>query len=380
MTKAKRIFILAGEASGDLLGGRLMTAIQEKAAVPIEFVGIGGETMTAAGLKSMFPMGELSHMGIFEVIRHLPKILGRLSQLTNYIKETKPDAVVTIDLPDFSFRLAKRLRGTGIPHIHYTAPTVWAWRPGRAKKISKIIDHLLCILPFEPPYFTVHGLPSTFVGHMVTELGIEDIPRDTFRKAHKISDTLLCLLPGSRPGEVARMLPVFKETLRRLKVLHPKLRVAVPVVDTVEGLVRDGLADLDMPIIFVKGQQQRYECMRACDVALAASGTVNLELAMAQVPFVIGYKINPVTCWIGHLIVNIKYMTMTNILLDRPAIPEFFQGDCTSENLFKAVNRFLTDQDAITQALKDASTATAMLRPDSGAPSQMAAEVVLKHV
>jgi lipid-A-disaccharide synthase len=381
MTQPKKIFVLAGEASGDLLGGPLLEAIKAKAPFPVEFVGIGGETMETQGLKSLFPMNELSIMGLIEVIKHLPHILKRLNAVTNFIKDTTPDAIITIDLPDFSFRIAKRLRGSGIPHIHYVAPTVWAWREGRAKKISKIIDHLLCILPFEPPYFTKHGLPCTFVGHMVTELGIENIPREKFRQEYHIksNDSLICLLPGSRRSEVERLLPVFKETLIKLSLLHPTLKIAVPVVDGVADLVRQGLQDIGIPVIYVQSHN-RYEAMRASDVALAASGTVNLELAIAQVPFVIGYKMNLLTAWLAKFLVKVKYMTMVNILLDRKAIPELFQDQCTPDNLFKAVNTFLSDKNAVAQTLKDAHQATEMLRPIKGSPSHMAADVILKHL
>ncbi len=382
MTVPKRIFVLAGEASGDLLGGRLLDAITQQADFPVEFTGVGGPTMEEAGLKSLFPMSELSIMGVFEVIRHLPQILRRLDEVTRYIQETKPDVVVTIDLPDFSFRLAKKLRGLGIPHVHYTAPTVWAWRPGRAKKVSRLVDHLLCILPFEPPYFAPYSLPCTFVGHMVTELGIETIPRDKFRKDNDLltQDTLLCLLPGSRRGEVERLLPIFKDTVRRLKIMHPSLTVAIPVVEAVKDIIEKELKDLKVPIIYVKDQQQRYEAMRAADVALAASGTVNLELAMAGVPFVIAYKMNPLTAWLAPKVIKVKYMTMTNILLDRPAVPEFFQNDCTAENLFSAVHMFLKDKTLKEKLVKDAEEATSMLRPDSGTPSQIAAQAVLMRV
>lgn len=378
-TKPKRIFVLAGEASGDLLGGRLLTAIRNQADFPVIFVGVGGETMADAGLNSLFPMSDLSHMGLVEVITHLPLIFRRLNQLTRYILETRPDMVVTIDLPDFSFRLAKKLRGSGIPHVHYTAPTVWAWRPGRAKKISKLVDHLLCILPFEPPYFTPHGLSSTFVGHMVTELGIQDIPRDKFRRDHNLKpdDTLLCLLPGSRQGEVQRLLPIFKETIYRLRVMHPHMKIVVPLVKAVRNIVEKGLEDLEASIIYVDTQQERYEAMRASNVALAASGTVNLELSMAQVPYVIAYKMNALTAWIGSMFVKVKYMTMTNILLDKPAMPEFFQGDVTSDNLFKAVHDFLTDPKHREEVLADQRKATTLLKPYNGSPSQIAAETII---
>lgn len=378
-TKTKRIFILAGEQSGDLIGGRLMQEILKVENEPVEFIGIGGQAMKGYGLKSLFPMKELSLMGIFEVITHLPNILKRLNQVKQFIIESRPDAIITIDSPDFSFRIAKKIRGSGIPHIHYIAPTVWAWRPGRAKKISKIIDHLLCVLPFEPPYFTKYNLPCTFVGHMVTELGIANIPREAFRQKHNISKdtTLICVLPGSRHGEVTRLLPIFVETLKKLITLHPNLKIVIPLADSITDIVQEDTRELSDIVIFTRDQQEKYEAMRACNVALAASGTVNLELAMAGVPFVIGYKINPITAWIAPLLVKIKYMTMTNILLNKPIIPEFFQNDCTSDNLFKALNNLLSDQPTRESMIYDMQKAVAMLKPSNATPSQLAAKVVL---
>ena len=380
-THPKRLFVLAGEASGDLIGSRLLNALKNQANEPIEFVGIGGHSMIAAGLQPLFPMHELSVMGFVEVIKHLPRLLKRLKEVKNYILETKPDAIVTIDLPDFSFRLAKQLRSSGIPHIHYIAPTVWAWRPGRAKKISKLIDHLLCVLPFEPPYFEKHGLKSTFVGHMVTELGIEDIPREKFRLDQAIAKEtpLLCLLPGSRQSEIEHLLPTLIDTVNKLAQLYPHLQIVVPLTENVNAVVRQYLKDLSTPIIYTASQTEKYEAMRASDVALAASGTVNLELAMAQVPFVIAYKMNTITGWLAPKIIKVKYMTMTNIILDKPAVPEYFQNDCTADKLFMALSRFLTDKKARDVLIKEEIKATSQLYPPSKTSSEMAAEVILHY-
>lgn len=378
-SKKKNIFILAGESSGDLLGGRLMSEIRHHAPSPIHFTGVGGETMIAAGLNPLFPMKELSVMGFFEVIKHLPQILKRHQNIIDHIKTTKPDLIVSIDIPDTSFRIAKKIKDLSIPHIHYIPPTVWAWREKRAKKIAKLIDHLLCILPFEPPYFEKYGLGCTFVGHMVTELGIENISRETFRKKHNISpDTpLLCMLPGSRVSEIQRMLPVFKETAEMLVKIYPQLQIVLPLAENVKDLALSMLDDFSIPIIAVNSQQEKYEAMRACNVALATSGTVNLELSMAQVPYVIGYKMNPLTAWLAKKVVKVKYMTMTNIILDSPAIPEFFQNDCTPEDLFLSLKYYLSEKEAQEKILEDQRKAISLLKPATGFPSEIAAKKVL---
>ena len=285
-------------------------------------------------------------------------------------------------LPDFSFRLAKKVRPFGIPHIHYTAPSVWAWRPGRAKKISKLVDHLLCLLPFEPPYFTVHGLKATFVGHMVTELEIPSIPTDAFYKRHNLHShqTLICMLPGSRHGEAKRMLPVFIETLKKIALLHPDAVIAVPTVKATDALVKQSLQNTGLNIIYITDQQERYEAMRACHAALAASGTVSLELSMAQTPTVIAYKVNAITAWIARKIVYARYMTLTNILLDREAIPEFFQEKCTAENLFKALNNLLIQKETVQRMNANQKEAMKMLAPGDKSPSAIAAETVLSYI
>ncbi|MGB0935069.1 MAG: lipid-A-disaccharide synthase [Alphaproteobacteria bacterium] len=332
----KKVFVLAGEASGDLLGAEAMQAIKHQTNGDVQFRGVGGKQMQAEGLESLYPMTDLSVMGLFEVLRRLPTLIKRMLQTEKAIRSWQPDLILTIDAPDFSFRLAKRVRDTGIKHVHYVAPTVWAWRPGRAKKIAKLIDHLLAVLPFEPPYFEKEGLPCTYVGHPVSRLGIDTIDRQQFRIQHNIAaeTKLLCMLPGSREGEVTRLLPVFQETVKRLRQDDPDLKVVVPLADTVADKVK---SLINMDVIYTNGEQEKYAAMRASDAALAASGTVSLQLAMAEIPFVIGYKMNPITAWLAKKVVKVPSMTLVNLLLDKPVVPEFFQNDCTSVRLCQAL-------------------------------------------
>src|SRR5690606_18985 len=213
-----RVFIVAGEPSGDALAAPLMRALRSRAP-HISFFGVGGPLMTAEGLKSLFPMDELSVMGLFEVLPRLPRLLRRIDQTADAARRIAPDVFITVDAPDFSFRVARKLLGTAFPKIHYVAPSVWAWRPGRAKKIAALYDHLLTLLPFEPPYFEAEGLPANFVGHSVVESGANLGDGAAFRARGGIGDSerLLMLLPGSRRGEVTRHLPIFRGVVTELR-------------------------------------------------------------------------------------------------------------------------------------------------------------------
>jgi lipid-A-disaccharide synthase len=232
------IFIVSGEASGDHLAGRLMAALKRKTGGRIRFAGIGGPQSESQGLESLFPMSELSVMGLAEVLPHLPRLIGRINETTAAVRRLKPDAVVTVDSPGFCLRLAHHLRGSGIPVIHYVAPQLWAWGPFRARKLKKRLTHIMALLPFEVPFFAKYGIPCTYVGHPAIDAGAAQGDGKAFRLRHGIAPDapLLCVLPGSRAGEVRRMLPVFGDALRLLKDKYPGLSVVIPVVDSVADL------------------------------------------------------------------------------------------------------------------------------------------------
>ena len=360
------IFILAGEQSGDLIGGRLMAALKDLTQGNVKFVGVGGVDMAAQGLRSLFPMSDLSLMGYFEIIKHLPLLLKRLRQAKTAISQFKPDVIVTIDSPEFSLRLGKH----GIPHIHYIAPTVWAWRAGRAATLAKEIDHLLAVYPFEPPYFEKHGLLCTFVGHMLTEIGIADIPHQLH------SSKTICWLPGSRLSEVKALLPIHKQALIELHKKYPNMAVTLPVAPGVAEYVKSQVQDLPFKLTITT---DRYTAMRSADVALAASGTVNLELALAQTPFVITYKLNPLTAWLAKRLLKVKYVTMVNILCDALVVPELLQENCTAEKVCEQVDKLLTDARAVEQQLLGLRKAAAMLQNSADKSSYAAAKVVLGY-
>ncbi|HJN22852.1 MAG TPA: lipid-A-disaccharide synthase [Rhodospirillales bacterium] len=376
------LFLIAGEHSGDALGARLMAALKTQSAGRIDFAGIGGPRMEAEGLESLFSMSELSVMGLAEVLPRVPKLLFRLRQTVADIKTRQPSAVLSIDAPDFCFRVAKRLKGQGIPLIHYVAPQVWAWRPGKAKVAAQLFDRLMVLLPFETPYFEAEGLSSTFVGHPVVETANNGGDGQAFRRHHGISTAapLVCVLPGSRRNETARLLPVFSETLALLRKQLPDLRVVVPTVEGVAEQVAAAAAGWRPSPLITHGQADKLDAFAAADVALAASGSVTLELAMAKTPTVIAYKLNPLTALLARRLIRVRYVNLINLILDRQALPEFLLENCKAEKLAAALAGILTD-DAARQA-QGAAFEEVLQKLGLGGPppSEKAAEIVLAMI
>lgn len=373
------VYIVAGEPSGDVLGGRLMRAIAGESPDPT-FFGVGGPEMAAAGLQSLFPMQDLTVMGLMEVLPRLPLLLRRISETAEDILAKKPNVVVTIDAPDFCFRVAKKIKGSGIPVVHYVAPSVWAWRPGRAKKVAQLVDHVMCLLPFEPPYFEREGTRATFVGHSILESGADKGNGGAFRERHGIAQgvPLLALLPGSRKGEVSRLLPVFMETLERLRERFSALHVVAPTVPGVAPMVRAALVDLPaFHVTVVEGDTEKYDAFAAADAALAASGTVSLELAMAGVPSVIAYRVQPLTAVVARKLIKVPYVSIVNILQDRAVMPEYLQENCTAGKLTKDVAGLLASPEERNAKANDIADALAKLRAGDMSPSAAAARVVL---
>lgn len=376
------IFLVAGEPSGDVLGARLMAALKEATGGQVRFAGVGGDRMIAEGLHSLFPMEELTLFGLAELLPKLPDLIRRIGQTAQTILSMKPDAVVTIDAPDFCFRVLKKVRraDASIPLIHYVAPTVWAWRPGRARKIARFLDHLLVLLPFEPPYFEAVGLPATFVGHSIVEAGVEKGDGPGFRARHGVppDGPLLCVLPGSRRSEIKMLLPDFAATLAILKERHPGLRVAVPTLGKVAQVVTAAALSWPVPAIVVQGDGEKYDAMAASDAALAASGTVALELALARLPSVIAYRIHPLTYRLYRRLIRVKYANLVNIMLDRMLVPERLQADCTPRKLADAVSVLLTDPAARREQVEGVGQVAKWLGQGGGrTPSQRAAAAVL---
>lgn len=347
-----KIFLIAGEESGDILGAGLMASLKKKYADhKIEFAGIGGARMDSQGLNSFFPMQELSLMGIAEIFPKIPHLLKRINETIEHVKQFQPDIFVTIDAPDFSFRVAKGLQKNNITvpfKVHYVAPTVWAWRPKRAEKISKLYDAVMCLLPFEPPYFEAEGMKSKFVGHPMSH-DLKDIDEKSFIADHDLDKYCprIGVLLGSRENEVHKMAPVFLEALQKITSKFPDAFIICPtlphLVDTVKSYFEK--YQLARPVMVIHDSESKYQAMKACDYAIATSGTVGLELAVLKVPHVIAYKVSPLTYQIGKRLIKTKYAHLGNILLQEGVVPEFIQGDATSENITNAVLDMVRNED-----------------------------------
>ncbi len=338
----RKIFLIAGEASGDILGASLMQDLRT-AGFDGAFCGVGGAEMEAQGLQSLFPMSDLSVMGVAEVVSHLPLILKRLDETVTAIKKENPDILVTIDSPDFCLRVAKKIKKAApqIKIVHMVAPTVWAWRPGRAKKIAKFLDGLMCLFPFEPRYFKPHGLKAEFVGHPLAAQ-IKPADKGIFYKKYSLDSEkpILCLLPGSRRREIESLWPVFVETFHRVHSYVPDLQVVVP---TLPHLIEKFGVPHDR-MVFITAREDKYAAMQAATVALHASGTVALELALCGTPMVTAYKISPFSAWIGKKLLKTKFVNLVNILTNQPIVPEMLQENCTPDNLAPLVQALLTQK------------------------------------
>lgn len=379
---APLVYLIAGEPSADILGQRLMAGLKAEGGGNVEFAGIGGPGMHGEGMRSLFPMEELAVMGLAEVVPRIPALRRRIQETAADIRKRRPDVVVGIDSPDFNFRVAKRLKGEGIPLVHFVAPSVWAWRPGRARKIAGFLDHLLALLPFEPPYFEKHGLPTTYVGHPILESGAAAGDGAAFRAAHGIGEgeEVVLVLFGSRLGEARRHLPVFKDVVKNLHAQRGGCRVVTVSASPTHDLVANALQNWPGPPIIISDADQKYDAFAAANVAVAASGTVSLELAMAGVPSVIAYRMNRLTGWLAKRLVGARFANLINLVLDRPAVPEFLLDDCTADRITPAVAELLKSEEARRDQRKAYDAALRGLGRDDEPASRRAARTVLKVI
>ena len=382
-----RVFIIAGEPSGDKLGAALMQGLRQLNP-DVSFSGIGGDLMQAQGLSSLFPMNELSVMGIAEILPKYRSLKARIRQTAQQVVDEAPDVLVTIDSPDFSFRVAKRVKASSsVRTVHYVAPTVWAWRPRRAEKISKFIDHLLTLFPFEPPYFTKHGMDCDFVGHpVVAEPVASDDEAANFRREHGIGDApLLLVLPGSRQGEVARLTGVFGQAVSDLAMRRPDLKVVVPAAGPVAAAVNMAVSDWPVPALVLNPSDMGLEAsvvrkraaFRAADVALAASGTVSLELAAARTPMVIAYKMNWLSFRLIRAMALVDTVTLVNLVSDTRAVPEFLGPECQAAPVAEALETVFTEPDQQNAAM---DRTMQLLGKGEDAPGLRAARAILDRM
>ncbi|GAA0578161.1 lipid-A-disaccharide synthase [Craurococcus roseus] len=376
------IYLVAGEASGDVLGARLMAALRRRRP-GVGFAGVGGERMAAAGLRSLFPMRDLSLMGLLEVVPNLRRLAGRMAEAEADILARRPAALVTIDAPSFALRLAGRVRSKGVRVVHYVAPQVWAWRPWRVAKIRERVDLVLALLPFEPAFFERAGVPVRFVGHPVLESGVDGGDAVRFRAAHDLgaAERPVVVMPGSRRGEVSRLLGVFGEALRLASREAPGLRPVLPVAGPVAEAVRAGTAGWAVPPVLLTRAEDRRDGYAAAEAGLIKSGTSSLEMAVAGVPHVVGYKVNPVTAAIVRRLIEVPHASLVNLLAGREVVPERIQENCTPERLAAELARLLRGPGAAEAQRAAFAEVLAMLRPAPGlAPSEAAAEAVLEVV
>ncbi|MCS6853333.1 MAG: lipid-A-disaccharide synthase, partial [Elioraea sp.] len=371
------LYLVAGEASGDALGGRLMQALRQRRG-DLAFAGIGGPRMAEEGLVSLFPMEELSLMGLAEVVPKLPRLIRRLTEAEADILARRPAALITIDAPSFTLRLAGRVREKGIPVIHYVAPQVWAWRPGRVRKIARKVDRLLALLPFEPAFFTAAGIATDFVGHPVVESGADRGDAISFRQRFGLSTErpLLAVMPGSRAGELARHLPIFTRACALLLGRRPDLALFVPTLPALEAMVR--AAPWPAPPIVATDAQTKHDGWAAAMAALAKSGTTSLELAVAGLPHVIAYRANPLTAAIVRRLVRVRHASLVNLLAGGEVVPELLQETCTAQALADALWPLLGDKPAREAQRGAFGQVIAALRAPGGvSPSAAAAEAIL---
>jgi lipid-A-disaccharide synthase len=371
------IWLLAGEHSGDMLGGRLMAALRS-ARPDVTFAGVGGPRMVAQGLSPLFPMHELAVMGLVEILPRLRRLSRLLRLATEDVLARRPDVVVTIDSPGFALRLLRRLSGAGLRRVQYVAPQVWAWREHRVKRFPGLWDELLCLLPFEPAFFARHGVPARFVGHPVLESGADRGDAARFRARHALAADrpVLVLMPGSRRSEVPRLLPVFGRMLGILAPEMPGLAVVVPTASAVAETVRRAAAGWALAPIVVTDLDDKHDAYAAA--ALTKSGTSTLELALAGVPMAVTYRVNPVTAAIARRLIRVPHVAMVNLLAGRAVVPELLQQECTPERL-AAVVRELLGNPVAAEAQRGAFRAVvAGLAAPSGTPSHAAAAEILR--
>ena len=381
-----RIFVVAGEHSGDRLGGKLLAELRSRLGDRLKLAGVGAEDIERQGLKSLFPMDEIAVMGIGAVVRRLPSLLRRIRETAAAAVSFDPHVLVIIDSPDFTHRVArafKKLR-PGTPVIDYVSPTVWAWRPGRAKVMARYIDHVLALLPFEPEaHGRLGGPPCTYVGHPIVERlpWIANLDPDELRARWGLDPEkkILVVLPGSRRTEVVALMPVFAETIARVEQQVGPLELILPLVESVEPLVEAGLASWPHRPHIARGEADKFSAFRLADAALAASGTVTLELAAAGTPMVVGYIAQGVTRLIQPLI-KVPSVVLANLILGENAFPEFIQAVCTPENLSRELAPILVDGPARQAQLAALARIPALMAPPATSPSAAAADVVMAAI
>jgi lipid-A-disaccharide synthase len=377
---ARKIFLIATEESGDRLGAHLMKVLRQRLGDAVRFEGVGGLAMAREGLKSQFPIEELSIIGFSAVIKQLPKVLRLIRQTVAAVVGARPDMLVIIDSPDFTHRVARRVRARdpSIPIVDYVSPSVWAWRPGRARAMRAYIDHVLALLPFEPQeYQRLRGPPCSYVGHPLTEqLGLLR-PNAEENARRNGSPPVLLVLPGSRRGEIRRHMAVFGEALDALKATGQEFELILPTMPHLLEGVREGVGAWKVMPRIVVGEQEKRAAFRIATAALAKSGTVTLELALAGVPMVTAYRTGELEAFILRRALTVTSVILANLVVGENAVPEFLQENCTAEKLAGALGEVLSDSPMRRRQLDAFARIDGIMSTGNQPPSVRAADIVL---
>jgi lipid-A-disaccharide synthase len=376
----RRIFLIATEESGDRLGAGLMKVLRQRLGDAVQFDGVGGRAMAQEGLTSLFPIEQLSIVGLSAVLFQLPKLLRLIRQTADAVIAAAPDILVIIDSPDFTHRVARRVRSQNpsIPIVDYVSPTVWAWRPGRARAMVSYVDHVLALLPFEPKaYERLRGPPCSYVGHPLTEQAALLRPNADELARRNAEPPVLLVLPGSRSSEVRRHMHVFGETLARLQGDGVAFEAVLPTTPHLEAVVREGVKSWKVVPRIVIGEQDKRAAFRVARAALAKSGTVTLELALSGVPMVAAYRIGGAEAFIVRRAIKVSTVILANLVLGKNVVPEFIQRHCTPDSLARALRPLLGDTPERARQLDAFGKLDAIMATGKTSPSVGAADIVL---
>jgi len=377
---APHVFLVAGEESGDRLGAALIAAIKQRTKGAARFSGVGGAHMAQEGVPSLFPLGDLAIMGFAAIPASLPKILRRIREAADAVIAAKPDVLVIIDSPEFTHRVARRVRARAphIPIVDYVCPSVWAWRPGRARAMRAYVDHVLALLPFEPQVMQrLQGPPTTFVGHPLSEQLAELRPNVEEARRRLADPPLLLVLPGSRSGEVRRMAGIFGDAVARVGERIGDLQVVVPAVPRLADVVVAAVAAWPVKARVVSDLAEKHAAFRQARAALSKSGTSTLELALAGVPMATAYKVPLIEEAVGRLLITAPSAILPNLILGENVVPEFLQRDCTAAKLAQALLPLLSDTPQRRRQVEAFARLDGLMAIGEGSPSERAASLVL---
>lgn len=380
-TPERKIFLIATEESGDRLGASLMKVLRQRLGDAVHFEGVGGRAMAREGLMSLFPIDELSIIGLAAVVKELPKILGLIKETAAVVTEVSPDILVIIDSPDFTHRVARRVRAKdpAIPIVNYVSPTVWAWRPGRARAMRKYVDHVLALLPFEPEaYQRLRGPPCSYVGHPLIEQLSAFRPNAQEVARRTGQPPVLLVLPGSRRSEIRHHMEVFGQAVGRLQQEGVAFELVLPTMPHLQEAVVESVKGWPIQPQVVIGEQEKRAAFRIAHAALAKSGTVTLELALAGVPMVTAYRTGSVEAWILRRAIKVNSVILANLVIGENVVPEFLQEDCTPEKLAAALREVLGESGLRRRQVEAFAKIDQIMSTGNQPPSVRAADIVLE--